>query len=144
MTLHIVKLCVGIESTDHLLQSMAYRLSQAKARGRPPELFHTTRMIPKKSQELIEGGSLYWVIKGNIQARQKILDIRPFQDIDGIKRCNFIVDHKLILTEWHPRGAFQGWRYLKGEDAPSDLSEDATSRDIPSKMRADLLELRLI
>ncbi|MEM7618847.1 MAG: DUF1489 domain-containing protein [Pseudomonadota bacterium] len=144
MSIHLVKLCVGIESVDHLKQSIQSRFKQEKLKSANAQLFHTTRMIPKKGPELINDGSLYWVIKGHIQARQKILDIQPFQDNEGIKRCNIIVDKKLVLTQWHPRSAFQGWRYLYGEDAPQDMSDNILEANLPIQMRKDLMELRLI
>lgn len=144
MPMNLLKLCVGIESTDDLLQSMAFRLQRSRKLGRSPELFHTTRMIPKKREELLDGGSLYWVIKGNVQARQRLLDIRVFKDPEGVRRCNLIVDKELILTTWQPRRAFQGWRYLTFEDAPADLQQNDICDDLPAQMRQDLLELRLL
>jgi hypothetical protein len=87
-----------------------------------PEQFHTTRMVPKRAAELLDGGSLYWVIKGNIQARQRLVDIRPFVDTDGISRCHLVLEPVLHETSWAPRRPFQGWRYLDPKDAPPDLS----------------------
>ena len=144
MSLHLLKLCVGIDSTDHLKSRINQRLSTQRTLGQKLEIFHTTRMIPKRSDELINGGSLYWVIKGVIQARQQILDIKPFKDVDGISRCNVILSEALILTNSMPKRAFQGWRYLIAEDAPEDLAEGYTNSEINPTMQANLRELCLL
>ena len=93
------------------------------AAGTEVSLFHTTRMFPKRSKELLDGGSLYWVVKGNIQARQRLTEIRPIVDSEGIRRCKLMLDSEIIATEWQPKRAFQGWRYLSTQDAPRDLPE---------------------
>lgn len=105
---------------------------------------HTTRMVPKRGKELLDGGSLYWVIKGNIQARQHLADIRPFTDKDGIKRCDLVLEPRLILTQWQPKRAFQGWRYLKAEDAPSDLGNGSGVASLPPELRIELANLGLL
>ncbi len=135
MPLHLLKLCVGIDSPAHLSQSIKRRLA---VHG---ELFHTTRMIPRRQDEVLDGGSLYWVIKGSIQARQKLLEIRPFTDEEGIDRCDLILDATLVPVEPVPRRPFQGWRYLKAEDAPADLSGGASAGDLPAHLRRELREL---
>lgn len=144
MSLHLIKLCVGVESPDDLKEriEMRIRLSQRKNTG--TQILHTTRMVPKRATELLDGGSLYWVIKGNIQARQKLLDIEEFKDSEGIKRCNLVLDQEVILTHFQPKRAFQGWRYLKIEDAPDDLGIGLKMNDLDPQMRADLMELCLI
>lgn len=139
MSLHIIKLCVGVESIEDLEDWQQQRF---KEQG---ELFHRTRMMPKRRDELLEGGSLYWVIKGQILLRQSLDDLRPLTDTDGIKRCDFILKPGLIPVRPTARRAFQGWRYLKGKDAPRDLAGGGKSyRELPQKMRADLVELCLI
>ena len=115
MPLHLVKLCVGCDSIEDLADSIAFRLDEARAQGREPEYGHVTRMVPKRVEELVDGGSLYWVIKGNIQCRQRILEIRPFTDADGIRRCKIVLEPKVVATDWQPRRAFQGWRYLEAK-----------------------------
>lgn len=101
-------------------------------------------MIPKRTDELLAGGSLYWVIKGNIQVRQHLIDIRPFTDKEGIKRCDLVLEPRLILTQWQPRRAFQGWRYLKPDDAPADLGTGSGIADMPPDLRLELAELGLL
>jgi hypothetical protein len=100
-------------------------------------------MVPARRQELLDGGSLYWVIRGNVQVRQRLLDIIPFVDRDGIGRCKLMLEPKLIPTEWQPRRAFQGWRYLPPADAPADLAPQR-SRGLPPKLRAELAALGLM
>jgi len=90
MSLNMIKLCVGAESIEDLETWIAFRLDEMRRAGETPEQFHTTRMVPKRVEELLDGGSLYWVIKGNVQCRQKLLDIRPFTDADGIGRCHLV------------------------------------------------------
>ncbi len=78
-------------------------------------------MFPKRESDILDGGSLYWVIKGSVQCRQKIVDLRQTTGADGISRCNIVLDHQVVPTHWQPRRAFQGWRYLEAKDAPADL-----------------------
>ncbi len=102
-------------------------------------------MVPTRGAEIVDGGSLYWVIKGNVQCRQRITEIRPFTDADGIGRCRLMLDRTVVRTEWQPRRAFQGWRYLKQEDAPADLGRGrAGLAEMPPKLRAELAELGLL
>lgn len=146
MTLHLIKLCVGAESVDDLRRWIAQRLEEKRKAGLPAEQFHTTRMAPKRRDELLDGGSLYWVVKGLVQCRQRILDLRPFTDDAGIGRCRIVLEQEVIDTRTQPRRPFQGWRYLKPADAPADLSR-AQAGDLdgmPPEMRRDLAELGLI
>ena len=145
MALHLIKLCVGCDSIEDLDEWIAERVKELKRKGKKPEHGHTTRMIPKQTDELLDGGSLYWVIRGNVQARQRLIDIRPFRDTDGIQRCRLVLEPKTIATEWQPRRAFQGWRYLKGKDAPRDLrASRAALRDLPPELRENLADLGLL
>lgn len=144
MALHLLKLCVGAESVEDLEAWIAERLAEARATGRPVEQFHTTRMIPKRTEELLAGGSLYWVIKGSVQVRQRLLDIRPFVDGEGISRCRLILEPVLCRTRWQPRRAFQGWRYLNEADAPIDLANGDALSELPPELRQDLAELGLL
>ena len=145
MTLNLVKLCVGVESVEELQASIDFGLADKKSRGLEEIQFHTTRMIPKRLDELLDGGSLYWVIKGNIQVRQHITDIRPFTDNSGISRCRIVMEPRLILTQWQPRRAFQGWRYLTTKDAPADLSKtNAGILQLPPELRRELADLGLL
>lgn len=120
---HLIKLSVGTESVESLRAYIEWRGRQLATAGRKVVHVHTTRMTPKRRDELLDGGSIYWVIKGQIQARQKLVDIEPFTDADGIGRCNIVMDPELVATRWQPKRPFQGWRYLKRQDAPSDLKD---------------------
>jgi len=143
--LNLVKLCVGISAIEELQAHIDFRVEQKRAKGLSDEQIHTTRMMPKRAKELLDGGSLYWVIKGNIQVRQIICDIRPFQDNDGIRRCDIVMEPRLIPTFWQPRRAFQGWRYLTNEDAPDDVGANHTGLlELPPKLRLELANLGLL
>jgi hypothetical protein len=141
MALNLVKLCVGVATIEELSEWIDALRDRA---GRPLEQMHTTRMIPKRIGELLDGGSLYWVIKGNVQVRQRLLDIRPFRDGEGIERCNLVLDRELVQTAWQPRRAFQGWRYLEPKDAPRDLAGISGAASLPPKLRLELAQLGLL
>lgn len=145
MPLHMVKLCVGCESVEDLESWIGSRLDARRSSGEPAEHFHTTRMVPVRKDELTGGGSLFWVIKGMVQCRQRLLGIRPFTDDDGVGRCHLILDPAVVRTDWLPKRPFQGWRYLKAGEAPADLAEGhAALVDMPVKLRRDLMELGLL
>ncbi|MDH3663149.1 MAG: DUF1489 family protein [Alphaproteobacteria bacterium] len=145
MTLHLVKLCVGVDTVEDLQDWVTFRLAEKRRAGEPVEHFHTTRMMPRRGDELLDGGSLYWVIRGNVQVRQRLQEIRPFRDKDGIRRCKLVLEPKLVLTEWQPRRAFQGWRYLAAKDAPRDIAGDrARIAALTPKLRRELAELGLL
>jgi hypothetical protein len=145
MSLHLIKLCVGCDSVADLEEWIEQKLKEKKKRGQKAEHIHTTRMVPKRAEELTGGGSLFWVIRGQITCRERILDIRPFTDKDGIGRCRVVLDGKIVLVEPRPRGAFQGWRYLEVRDAPRDLSRAAPgAARMPEAMRRELRELGLL
>jgi hypothetical protein len=143
--LNLVKLCVGCDSVEDLDEWIAFRLNEKRLRGEPVEHCHTTRMVPKQADAITSGGSLYWVIKGNVQCRQRILDIRPFTDGEGIGRCHIVLEPKLVRTEWQPRRAFQGWRYLKPSEAPRDLKAGGGGwQALPQNLRQELANLGLL
>lgn len=144
MTLHLIKLCVGAKSVDDLKDWIAFRLAQMEAAGVTPEQFHTTRQMPKAREDILSGGSLYWVMGGAIQCRQKVLDLRAFEDDEGISRCNIILEPVVHLVKPYPRRPFQGWRYLKADDAPPDMARDEAAKDMPLAMQRELSELGLI
>ncbi|HYP58695.1 MAG TPA: DUF1489 family protein, partial [Beijerinckia sp.] len=121
MALHLLKLCVGIGSLDELKAWGGRNLAARRQRGEPEEHVHTTRLMPKRTVELLDGGSLYWVIKGEIAARQALIDVRPFTDSDGIGRCQLVLDPVIIPVVPRPFRAFQGWRYLEPGACPPDL-----------------------
>ena len=145
MALHLIKLCVGCESIDDLREWVAERSLIAIAMGQEPHSEHVTRMVPKRMGELLDGGSLYWVIKGQVSARQPLHDIVEFTDTDGIGRCRLVLGPEVIETMPQPKRPFQGWRYLQNKDAPADL--DGASGDVaemPEEMRRHLRELGLL
>jgi hypothetical protein len=144
MALNILKLCVGAESVEDLEDYIAMRHRRGGdflIDGKP---FHTTRMVPKRAEEIVGQGSLYWVIKGTVQARQRIAAITPFIGTDGIGRCNLVLESKVIRTQWQPRRAFQGWRYLTDADAPADAGADGGQAQLPPDLRNTLATLGLL
>jgi hypothetical protein len=144
MALHLIKLAVGAESIDDLREWVAERCLKAIAAGHEPHSYHVTRMVPKRQADLLEGGSLYWVIKGVLCARQKLLDIEEFTDADGIGRCKLILGPEVIETMPQPKRPFQGWRYLETKDAPSDLFGEGQKADMPAELKRELAELGLL
>lgn len=144
MTLHLIKLCVGADSIESLAEWQTRRLAQLKKKGRKPELIHVTRQTPKRVDELLDGGSLYWVIKGSIAARQKLLDIRPARSQDGIPRCGLVYDPQIVPILRRAHRPFQGWRYLRAQDAPPDAKQLKGARGLPETLRAELAELGLL
>lgn len=145
MSVHLIKLCVGIDSVTHLQERQAWRLAQQKKNGQKPELFHRTRQMPRRRDDVLDGGSLYWVIKGVVLVRQRIIDLREVRGDDGIRRCDIVLEKTLVPTRPRPRRAFQGWRYLHVDDAPKDLGSLSGDMDeLSPEMRSELLELGLI
>ncbi|MEM9438032.1 MAG: DUF1489 domain-containing protein [Pseudomonadota bacterium] len=136
--INLVKLCVGAESIADLEAWQAQRL----ARGE--EHRHVTRMWPKRSDEILAGGSLYWVIKGVILCRQTITRLDEVTGHDGIRRCAIVLDPEITRTAPAPRRPFQGWRYLKPEDAPPDLSKPAQRQEaLPPELERALSDIGL-
>lgn len=145
MPLHLIKLCVGCDSVADLEDWIKQKLKEKRRRRQKAEHIHTTRMVPKRADELTDGGSLYWVIRGQIACRERILDVRPFIDKDGIGRCRLVLDGKVVLVEPRSRAAFQGWRYLEAKEAPRDLARAAPgATKMPEAMRRELQELGLL
>jgi hypothetical protein len=158
--LHLIKLCVGCDSIRDLEEWIAEKLKDRKrnakrAAGKTAgkgiagkaarQRNHTTRMVPKRAAEIVDGGSLYWVIRGQIMCRERILDIRPFTDKDGISRCHIVLDCRPVPVEPRPYRAFQGWRYLAPGEAPRDLDRAAPgARDMPEDLRRELRNLGLL
>jgi hypothetical protein len=140
MALNILKLCVGADSVEDLLQWQAQHLGHWPA-GRAE---HITRMWPKRADEVLDGGSLYWVIKGQVLARQRILALEPRQGADGIARCALVLDAQVIRTEAAARRPFQGWRYLAAEESPRDLPKGrALETALPASLAQALAEIGL-
>lgn len=145
MALHLIKLCVGADSIQDLRDWVSERSLTAMAAGLEPHSIHTTRMVPKRVEELLDGGSLYWVIKGQVSARQNLLDLRTFTGADGIQRCELVLGPEVIETASQPKRPFQGWRYLKDEEKPRDLGalgDDVAA--LPEDLRRELSDLGLL
>ena len=141
--IHLIKLAVGSETVE-MLQAW-----QAERRERAGRLYHRTRMMPRRAEEITDGGSIYWVIKGLVQVRQRVLAIERTVDEEGEAATLLILDPKLVRTWPQPWQIFQGWRYLAPEAAPADL--DRTRRkaaaglaEMPPEMLAELRELGLL
>lgn len=137
---NLVKLCVGAERVEDLIDWQADRARQIP--GYVP--CHTTRMWPKRAAEVLNGGSLFWVFKGVILARQRITALEERRGEDGIARCALIFAPEVIRTEAAPRRPFQGWRYLDPKDSPRDLPMTrATDSALPEPLALALAEIGL-
>ena len=137
--LHLLKMAVGIADLGELHRARAARIKQYGGS------WVYTRNHPRRAEAVLRGGSLYWVIRGQVACREKILDIRPFTDKDGIRRCRLVLDGKVVLVEPRPRAAFQGWRYLIHKECPRDLKRAAPGvARMPESMRRELHELGLL
>ena len=150
MPLHLIKVAARIESLDHLIlhqQSLAiYDPTYHIRIGR-----HWTRHRPKRADEIVSGGSVYWIIRGVIRARQRVIALEAHEktsdDAKPMKYCAIVYDvDNMVLTSPRPRRGHQGWRYFNDEDRPPDLpaSKDGVDPDMPADMRAELAALGLI
>lgn len=146
MTIHLVKLCVGAISIEDLAEWQAGRIAEARKNATKTKLFHTTFQTPKRHEELLDGGSLYWVIKGKIQVRQRLIGLEQGKKEDGSQCCLLPLAPDLVPVRPVPRRAFQGWRYLTAEDAPPDLAGAGGQglASMPEQLRRELAELGLI
>jgi hypothetical protein len=146
MPLHLIKLAVGCESVKDLKGWVSERMAAAKKKGLPQHHIHITRMTPKRVDEILAGGSLYWVIRGEIAAREKIVGIEPFRDRDGIGRCRLVMQPKVVALSPRPMRPFQGWRYLTDDAAPPDLGKAAAAgvAAMPEPLRRELRDLGLL
>ncbi|WP_127107352.1 DUF1489 family protein [Pararhodobacter zhoushanensis] len=140
MTVHILKLCVGCESIEDLADWQIQRASE-RPDGLPR---HVTRMWPKRADEITDGGSIYWIIKGQVSVRQRIVRLDEVVGDDGIRRCALVLDPELVRLQPAPRRPFQGWRYLSPEDAPRDLPRYRAGDDeLPPELAEALAEFGL-
>lgn len=151
MTVHLVKLCVGVDSVAELVRYREELQRKRRASKKPLEDSHWTRSFPKRAEEVLDGGSLYWVIRGRIAARHRILRLDEVVDEQGKPYCAIVYDPTVIVTENHPRRAFQGWRYLEVDDAPADLADQRVAlrqamaeEDLPEDLRDELRSLGLL
>ncbi len=140
-SINLIKLCVGAESVESQIAWQA--TTRAKTVDGLPR--HVTRMWPKRSAELLNGGSLYWVIKGQVLCRQRIVRLDEVIGNDGIRRCGIVFDPDIIRTQSALRRPFQGWRYLRPQDAPPDLPIARSSEDIlPEGLNRALAEIGVL
>ena len=143
--IHIVKLAVGIEDIDHLMNVQKERLATArKINGGQAKLKHRTRHGPKRTDELLISGSIYWVIKGCISARQRLIGFETIRDNEGKKFCDMLLDPVIMPTTPRRHRAFQGWRYLLSDDAPPDQLKRLGEEDFPTSLAEELRELGLL
>lgn len=135
MPVHILKLCVGADSVEDLAEWQRWQVANGR---RLPVC--GTKNWPKRRDEVLAGGALYWVIKGVILVRQPILEVAEVEDEHGL-RCGFWLDPQLVRTRPAPKRPFQGWRYLEATDAPADLVQGAAGEELPEALRRELAQL---
>ena len=142
MVVHIVKLAVGVEDIDHLAQQQKTRMKHDGA------LIHITRNTPTKSNEILDGGSIFWVIKKFVRVRQRIKGIETGVNSAGRRSCFFILDTALVKTELKELRAFQGWRYFRDGEIPLDLNKTGRSgkviEELPIDLQSELKTLGLL
>lgn len=131
---HLLKLCVGVESVEQLEVFQKARLARGET------LRHVTRNRPRRDAEVLAGGSIYWIIAGAIRVRQRIVGLERVETDEGAK-CGLVFDPQLIRTEPWARRPHQGWRYLEAKDAPPDLAAGSGADDLPPELRAKLREI---
>jgi hypothetical protein len=142
MTIHILKLCVGADSIDDLTHWHTHQRKERARLGLDPRPVCDTRNTPKRRADVLDGGSLYWVIKGVVLVRQAIVDVVTIEDGSLGNRCELVLGTDYMRTAPQRRKAFQGWRYLEPADAPADLAAvGAGGADLPDDLRRQLIEL---
>jgi hypothetical protein len=139
MALHLIKLAVGIDDVAHLR-----KVQKERRRERGRYVFYT-RHMPRRRDEILDGGSIYWVIKGYVRVRERILGFIPVVEDDGERYTLVRYDPKLVETVWQPKRPFQGWRYLVPKDAPADRPAHASKEErLPEAMAEELRSLGLL
>jgi hypothetical protein len=139
VALHLLKVCVGIASIE------ALAAVQAKRRGRAKGSPHYTRNLPKRAAEVLAGGSMFWIIKGFVRVRQRIIGIDTVHLEEEGRFCRLLLHPELVATEPQPRKPHQGWRYLSAEEAPLDLKAGSDAADaLPPELVAELKMLGLL
>jgi hypothetical protein len=146
MTVHLVKMAVGVESFDHLAQIQSERIAQAGLQGGGGQLRHMTRNRPRREGDVLENGSIFWIIKGYIRARQNITGFGDGMGRNGRARCAIILDPQLVRTVLTPHKPIQGWRYMDALAAPADLGarEMEVETALPDNMADELRILGLL
>ncbi|HEV2560569.1 MAG TPA: DUF1489 domain-containing protein [Rhizomicrobium sp.] len=143
MTLHLIKLSVGSESLETFISWHKKRLAEKKKKGQKAELIHVTRMTPKRQEELLDGGSLYWIIKGYVSVRTPLIELRPMVK-NGAPHCGLVYAPKFIPVVRRAHRPFQGWRYLNAKDAPPDIATGKGGKGLSAALQAELAELGLL
>ena len=140
MALHMIKLCVGVENVEDLSEWQVKRAKERAKKGKPANPFHDTRMTPKRAEEMLAGGSIYWVIKNHIIVRQKLIGFEAVKDKEGKAMCRVHLDPELVRTKSRKKRPFQGWRYLDPGDAPPDIDGKgpALSADLEQALKEAL------
>ncbi|MDA0229599.1 MAG: DUF1489 domain-containing protein [Proteobacteria bacterium] len=140
MALHLLKLAVGIENVGHLRAVQERRLAESG------KLCHITRFMPRRAEKVLDGGSLYWVVRNFIRVRQRLLDLQVVKSEEtGGSKCAFVLDPELVLTVPVRRRPHQGWRYFEADSAPPDLGASIEEfGDMPAEMAAELRTLGLL
>jgi hypothetical protein len=140
MALHMIKLCVGVDNVEDLADWQDKRAKERAKKGKPANPFHDTRMTPKRAEEMLAGGSIYWVIKNHIIVRQKLIGFEQVKDKEGKAMCRVHLDPELIRTKSRKKRPFQGWRYLEPGDAPADVDGKgpALSADLEQALKEAL------
>lgn len=143
-TLHLLKLSVGTGSVADLAAWQESRAAERKRRGGRACPVHVTRMWPKRADQLLAGGSIYWVIRGMVSVRQRIVALEETRDGEGIRHCALVLDPALVRVAARPCRPFQGWRYLPAGDAPTDLATGPLAADaLPPELEDTLAALGL-
>lgn len=143
MALHLIKLCVGCDSVQDLTDWVDARIAERRRAGAEPVHIHRTRQMPKRRDDILEGGSLYWVIKGSVMVREPILDLRAVTDQDGVPHCDIVLSGDFTPVEPRRCRPFQGWRYLDAKEIPADLRSGG-ARDLPPEFVKELAVLGLL
>ncbi len=144
MTLHLIKLAVGVRDTAHLAEIQSCLVKESLDRGGDGKLVHYTRNFPRRAAEVLDGGALFRVIRGLVQVRQRILAIERGIRRDGTPACALVLDTHFVRTRPKAMRPFQGWRYLDAKDAPPDLGQGSVVEDMPLELAAELEELGLL
>ncbi len=140
MSLHLIKVCVGIESIAHLAE-----VQKGRRKGGRDAVVHYTRHMPKRAEELLDGGSMYWIVKGLIAVRQRLVGFATEHFEEEGAYCAIRLDRKLVPVEPRPRRPHQGWRYFPGDEAPGDLvAGKGDAGKMPATMLSELKQLGLI
>lgn len=134
MALHLMKLCIGVRNMDDMKAWQSRQMQQVK------HPYHRTLNIPKRADELLDGGSLYWVVGNKFLVRQKFIDIKQGINADGKSFCEMILDKNLVPLIPQSKSPFHGWRYLAAENAPLDLETGLSKIGIPARLEFRLKE----